>query len=92
MAALVVAVDLVVLAAASAALGERLDERRVTILVLVLAVVAYGPLRATLGAGVRRLLLGRRGDRYGAVSALVLLSFRSMRRWESESEKSRDRK
>jgi signal transduction histidine kinase len=70
-AALVVAVDLVVLAAASAALGERLDERRVTILVLVLAVVAYGPLRATLGAGVRRLLFGRRGDRYGAVSSLA---------------------
>ena len=28
----------------------------------------------------------------GAVVALVLLSFRSMRRWESEAEKSRDRK
>ena len=28
----------------------------------------------------------------GAVSALVLLSFRSMRRWESEAEKFRDRK
>jgi hypothetical protein len=28
----------------------------------------------------------------GAVVALVLLSFRFMRRWESEAEKSRDRK
>lgn len=70
-AAAVVAVDLVVLAAASAALGDRLDERRVTILVLVLAVVAYGPLRTWLGAGVRRILLGRRGDRYGVVSSLA---------------------
>jgi len=28
----------------------------------------------------------------GAVAALVLLSFRSMRRWEAEADKSRDRK
>ena len=52
-------------------LGDRLDEREVTLVVLVLAVAVYGPLRAWLGAGVRRVLLGRRGDRYDVVSALA---------------------
>ena len=70
-AAVVVGVDLLVLAAGSALLGERLDERDVTLVVLVLAVLVYGPLRTWLGALVRRLLLGRRGDRYGAVSGLA---------------------
>ncbi len=70
-AAVVVAFDLAVIAGASALLGERLDERDVTLVVLVLAVVVYGPLRTWLGGVVRRVLLGRRGDRYGAVSALA---------------------
>lgn len=70
-AGVVVAVDLLALAGASAALGDRLDEREVTIVVLVLAVVVYGPLRAWLGGGVRRLLFGRRSDRYGVVSSLA---------------------
>jgi signal transduction histidine kinase len=70
-AVVVVAVDLVVLASAGALLGDRLDERDVTLLVLVLAVLVYGPLRGWLGGLVRRLLLGRRTDRYGAVSALA---------------------
>jgi two-component system NarL family sensor kinase len=70
-AAFVVAVDLAVLAAGTALLGERLDERDVTLVVLVLAVVVYGPLRSWLGGLVHRLLLGRRGDRYGAVSSLA---------------------
>ena len=52
-------------------LGDRLDEREVTIVVLVLAVVVYGPLRGWIGGGVRRVLFGRRGDRYGAVSDLA---------------------
>jgi two-component system NarL family sensor kinase len=70
-AAFVVAVDLAVLAAGTALLGERLDERDVALVVLVLAVVVYGPLRSWLGGLVHRLLLGRRGDRYGAVSSLA---------------------
>lgn len=70
-AAVVVAFDLAVIAVATSLLGERLDERDVTLVVLVLAVVVYGPLRTWLGGLVRRLLLGRRGDRYGAVSALA---------------------
>ncbi|MCP3424111.1 sensor histidine kinase [Nocardioides pinisoli] len=70
-AAIVVAVDLAVLAAGTALLGDRLDQRDVTLVVLVLAIVVYGPLRAWLGGLVHRLLLGRRSDRYGAVSALA---------------------
>lgn len=70
-AAVVVTVDLVVLAAARAALGDRLDEREVTLAVLVGAVVVYGPLRSWVGSGVQRVLFGRRADRYGAVSALA---------------------
>ncbi|HEX5916594.1 MAG TPA: sensor histidine kinase [Nocardioides sp.] len=70
-AAIVVAVDLAVLGVGTALLGDRLDQRDVTLVVLVLAVVVYGPLRAWLGGLVHRLLLGRRGDRYGAVSALA---------------------
>ena len=70
-AAVVVGLDLAVLALAGSLLGERLDERDVTILVLVLAVAVYGPLRGWLGAGVRRLLFGRRGDRYDVVSAFA---------------------
>ncbi|MGZ5404556.1 MAG: sensor histidine kinase [Nocardioides sp.] len=70
-AGVVVAVDLAVLAGANAVLGDRLDEREVTLLVLVLAVVVYGPLRGWVGGGVRRLLFGRRGDRYDVVSGFA---------------------
>jgi signal transduction histidine kinase len=63
--------DLAVLAAGSRLLGDRLDERDVTVLVLVAAVLVYGPLRTWLGAWVRRLLFGRRGDRYDVVSGFA---------------------
>jgi signal transduction histidine kinase len=67
----VVALDFLLLAGVSRLLGDRLGERQVTILVLVLAVAAYGPLRAWLTALVRRRLLGRRGERYEVVSTLA---------------------
>ena len=70
-AVVVVALDLAVLAAGTALLDDRLDERGVTLVVLVLAVLVYGPLRAWLGGLVRRFLLGRRTDRYGAVAGLA---------------------
>ena len=75
---LVIALDLLTVAAGGALLGDRLDERDVTLLLLVLAVTIYGPVRAwagcrrTAGAGrparrpVRRGLRPRgpaRGDR-----------------------------
>lgn len=67
----VVALDLVVLATASRLLGDRFEERQVTLVVLVLAVAAYGPLRSWLTTLVRRRLMGRRGERYEVVSALA---------------------
>jgi signal transduction histidine kinase len=70
-AALFVLLDLAVVAGAAAVLGDRFQERQVTVLVLVLAVAAYGPLRSWLTAQVRRRVLGRRGERYEVVSALA---------------------
>lgn len=70
-AALFVLLDLAVVAAAAALLGDRFEERQVTVLVLVLAVAAYGPLRSWLTAQVRRRVLGRRGERYEVVSTLA---------------------
>jgi two-component system NarL family sensor kinase len=70
-AGVVVAVDVALLWALDGVMGDRLDQREVTLLVLVFAVLVYGPLRAWLGRGVRRLLFGRRSDRYDAVSALA---------------------
>ncbi len=70
-AGIVVAVDVALIAALDRVLAERLDQREVTLLVLVVAVVVYGPLRSWLGHGVRRLLFGRRSDRYDAVSSLA---------------------
>ena len=67
----VVAIDLAVLAAARSLVGDRLDEGDVTLLVLVLAVGVYGPLRTWLSGQVRRLLFGRRADRYRVVSSFA---------------------
>ena len=69
-AATVVAVDLLVLAGRRL-LGDRLDQREVTIVVLLLAVAVYGPVRSWFAARVRRVLVGRRGDRYRVVSTLA---------------------
>lgn len=66
-----VVLDLVLLAGAAALLGDRFEERQVTVLVLVLAVAVYGPLRSWLTAQVRRRVLGRRAERYEVVSALA---------------------
>ncbi len=70
-AAVVVGLDLAVLGVTGAVLGDRLSERDVSLLVLALAVAVYGPLRTWVGAGVRRLMFGRRGDRYDVVSAFA---------------------
>jgi signal transduction histidine kinase len=66
-----VTLDLVLLAALSNVLGERLGEREVTLLVLLVAVTAYGPLRRWFSSLVRRRFLGLRGERYAVVSTLA---------------------
>jgi signal transduction histidine kinase len=78
-AVVIVALDLAMLAAADRVLAGRLDQREVTILALVVAVAVYGPLRTWLGALVRRVLFGRRGDRYGVVSSFAARMERSAR-------------
>jgi signal transduction histidine kinase len=70
-AGIVVTLDLVLVAAVNAVLGERLDQRDATLLVLLVAVTLYGPLRTWITAVVRRALVGRRGDRYAVVADLA---------------------
>jgi signal transduction histidine kinase len=67
----VVALDLALVAGLNEVIGSQLDERQVTLLVLLVAVAAYGPVRAWLGAAIRRMLVGRRGDRYDVVAGLA---------------------
>lgn len=67
-AAVVLALDALVLLLAESAMGDTLDRREVSLIVLVVAVAVYGPLRGRLGRAVRRLLFGERGDRYDVVS------------------------
>ena len=69
--AIVITLDLALIAAGNELLGDQLDERSVTVVVLIVAVVLYGPLRHGLGRLVRRMLVGRRADRYTVVSTLA---------------------
>lgn len=70
-AATVVGLDLLLVAGLDRVLGDRLGQRDVAVLVLLLALAAYGPVRSLAGGLVRRLLVGRRGDRYDVVSGLA---------------------
>ncbi|WP_420121884.1 hypothetical protein [Nakamurella sp.] len=85
--AIVISLDLAIIAAGNELLGDQLDERGVTVVVLIVAVVLYGPMRHWLGRWVRRLLVGRRADRYTVVSTLARAwsppagSTSSCRRW-----------
>jgi signal transduction histidine kinase len=67
----VVLLDLAVLAAAGALLGERFGERDATLLTLLLVAGVYVPLRAPLWRVVRRWVLGEREDPYRVVSGLA---------------------
>ncbi|TQN42346.1 histidine kinase [Blastococcus colisei] len=67
----VVVLDLAVLAAAGALLGDRFGERDATLLTLLLVAGAYVPLRAPLWRLVRRWVLGERDDPYRVVSGLA---------------------
>jgi two-component system NarL family sensor kinase len=67
----VIVLDLVLVAALDRLLGDRLDERDATLLLLLIAVTIYAPVRSRLAAVVHRLLVGRRGDRYSVVTSLA---------------------
>jgi signal transduction histidine kinase len=66
-----VVVDLVVVAGLSAVLDDSLDERQVVVVVLLLTIVLYGPLRQRLSATVRRRVLGQREAPYDVVAGLA---------------------
>jgi signal transduction histidine kinase len=71
LAAVLVAVDLVVVTGLTRVLGDRLEEPQVVLLVLLLTILLYGPLRQRLSRWVRRLVLGDRADPYDAVAGLA---------------------
>lgn len=67
----VVVLDLAVLAATGALLGDRFGEENAVPLALLLVAGVYGPLRAPLWRFVRRWVLGEREDPYRVVSGLA---------------------
>jgi signal transduction histidine kinase len=67
----IIALDLLLVAVLDAVLGERLDQRDATLILLLVAVTIYGPVRMRITALVHRLLVGRRGDRYSVVTELA---------------------
>ena len=67
----VVLLDLAVVAATGALLGERLGQRDVALLALLVVTALYVPLRAQLWRAVRRWVLGQREDPYLVVSTLA---------------------
>ncbi len=66
-----VGVDLAVVAGLTALLGDSLAQRQVVLLVLLLTILLYGPVRMRLSRWVRRLLLGGRADPYDVVAGLA---------------------
>ena len=68
---MLVAVDLAAVAGLTALIGDSLDPGQVVLVVLLLTVLLYGPLRQWLGSWVRRLVLGDRDDPYDVVAGLA---------------------
>ncbi len=66
-----VVADVAVLALLTVVLDDALTQAQVVAVVLVVAVLLYGPLRQRLSSTVQRLMLGERGNRYDAVAGLA---------------------
>ena len=71
LAAGVVLVDLAVIGLARLMLGDRLGELDAVLVALVVVLAVYGLLRQRLWLWARRIVLGRRDDRYGLVAGLA---------------------
>ncbi len=71
LAVVLVAVDLAVVAVLDAALTDDLAQRQVVLIVLLVTVVLYGPLRQRLSSIVRRLVHGDRSRPYDVVAGLA---------------------
>lgn len=67
----VVAVDLLALALLTRVLDDRLADRQVVVVVLLISVLVYSPLRTLLLGWARRLVLGDRDHPYDAVAGLA---------------------
>lgn len=70
-AGVVITLDIALVAGLDALLGDRLTERDATLILLLVAVTLYAPVRGWISALVRRALVGRRGDRYSVVADLA---------------------
>jgi signal transduction histidine kinase len=68
---LLVLADLAVLAALTELAGDALPQGRVVVVLLLVSVLVYGPLRLRLWSVVRRSLLGSRDDPYDVVAGLA---------------------
>ncbi|WP_051548507.1 sensor histidine kinase [Nocardioides sp. URHA0032] len=71
LAVVLVGVDLAVVALLTAVLGDSLEQPQVILVVLLLTILLYGPLRQRLSRWVRRLFLGDRANPYDAVAGLA---------------------
>ncbi|WP_296605695.1 sensor histidine kinase [Nocardioides sp.] len=71
LAVVLVGVDLAVVTGLTALLGDSLAQRQVVVLVLLVTILLYGPLRLRLSRWVRRMFLGGRADPYDVVAGLA---------------------
>lgn len=69
--AVLLAADAAVLALLALVLDDTLTQGQVVAVVLLVAVLLYGPLRTRLSAAVRRRMLGERAHRYDVVAGLA---------------------
>ena len=71
LAAVILLADLVVLTALTGMLDDRLSQRQLVLVVLLVSVLLYGPLRQRLGRAVQRVMLGTRTDPFDVVAGLA---------------------
>lgn len=71
LAGLILVADLAVLTALTTFLDDSLSQRQVVLIVLLVSVLLYGPLRSRLARWAQRLMLGRRADPYDVVAGLA---------------------
>ena len=70
LAVVILLADLLVLAVLTNVLGDSLSQRQVVLVVLLVSVLLYGPLRQRLVRGVQRVMLGARTDPFDVVAGL----------------------
>ena len=71
LAVVILLADLLVLAALTGVIDDRLGQRQVVLVVLLVSVLLYGPLRQRLIRGVQRVMLGARTDPFDVVAGLA---------------------